>query len=72
MTPIISTTILRTQSDERLVALAKDGHERAFEALVERFHLKPSFAVDSARKYSDAEVAEVRSAATRALSEQRK
>ena len=37
MTPIISTTILRTQSDERLVVLAKDGHERAFEALVERY-----------------------------------
>jgi RNA polymerase sigma factor (sigma-70 family) len=37
LTPIISTTILRTQSDERLVALAKDGHERAFEALVERY-----------------------------------
>jgi RNA polymerase sigma factor (sigma-70 family) len=37
LTPIISTTILRTQSDDRLVALAKDGHERAFEALVERY-----------------------------------
>ena len=37
LTPIISTTILRTQSDDRLVALARDGHERAFEALVERY-----------------------------------
>jgi len=36
LTPIISTTILRTQSDDRLVALARDGHARAFEALVER------------------------------------
>jgi len=44
----------------------------ALQALVERFHLKPSFAIDPTRKYSDAEVAEVRSAATRALSEQRK
>ncbi|HEX3317223.1 MAG TPA: sigma-70 family RNA polymerase sigma factor [Solirubrobacteraceae bacterium] len=37
MTPVISTAILRTQSDERLVALAQDGHERAFEALIERY-----------------------------------
>src|SRR4029079_11797620 len=37
LTPIISTTILRTQSDDRLVALARDGHELAFEALVERY-----------------------------------
>lgn len=44
----------------------------ALEALVERFHLKPSFAIDPARRYSDTEVAEVRGGATRALSEQRK
>lgn len=37
MTPILSTTLLRTQSDERLVALARDGSERAFEAIVERY-----------------------------------
>jgi RNA polymerase sigma factor (sigma-70 family) len=37
VTPLISTTILRAQSDERLVILAGDGHERAFEALVERY-----------------------------------
>jgi RNA polymerase sigma factor (sigma-70 family) len=37
VTPIISTAILRTQSDERLVALAQAGHERAFEALIERY-----------------------------------
>jgi RNA polymerase sigma factor (sigma-70 family) len=29
--------LLRTQSDARLVALARDGHERAFEAIVERY-----------------------------------
>src|SRR3954454_20024729 len=32
-----SIVLLRTQSDERLVALARDGHERAFEAIVERY-----------------------------------
>jgi RNA polymerase sigma factor (sigma-70 family) len=37
VTPLLSTAILRTQSDERLVALARDGHERAFEALIERY-----------------------------------
>src|SRR4051812_38870922 len=29
--------LLRTQSDARLAALARDGHERAFEAIVERY-----------------------------------
>ena len=37
MTPIVSTTLLRTQSDARLLGLAADGHERAFEAIVERY-----------------------------------
>ncbi|MBU3674643.1 MAG: sigma-70 family RNA polymerase sigma factor [Solirubrobacteraceae bacterium] len=37
MTPHISTTLLRTQSDERLARLAAEGHERAFEAIVERY-----------------------------------
>ena len=32
-----SIVLLRTQTDERLVALARDGHERAFEAIVERY-----------------------------------
>src|SRR3954466_7739199 len=35
--PSPSSVLLRTQSDERLVALARDGHERAFEAIVERY-----------------------------------
>src|SRR5829696_252910 len=37
MTPIVSTTLLRTQSDARLVELAREDHERAFEAIVERY-----------------------------------
>src|SRR3954451_15232017 len=32
-----STVLLRTQSDERLIGLARGGHERAFEAIVERY-----------------------------------
>ena len=35
--PTPSVTLLRTQSDERLVALARAGQERAFEAIVERY-----------------------------------
>jgi RNA polymerase sigma factor (sigma-70 family) len=37
MKPSISTRLLRTQSDDRLLALARDGYERAFEALVQRY-----------------------------------
>jgi RNA polymerase sigma factor (sigma-70 family) len=35
--PSPSFILLRTQSDDRLVALARGGHERAFEAIVERY-----------------------------------
>jgi RNA polymerase sigma factor (sigma-70 family) len=35
--PAPTTVLLRTQSDDRLVALARAGHERAFEAIVERY-----------------------------------
>jgi RNA polymerase sigma factor (sigma-70 family) len=35
--PSPSLTLLRAQSDERLVELAAGGHERAFEAIVERY-----------------------------------
>ena len=35
--PSPSVALLRTQTDERLVALAAGGHERAFEATVERY-----------------------------------
>ncbi len=37
MTPIALTPVLVTQSDARLVALAQQGHERAFEVLVRRY-----------------------------------
>jgi RNA polymerase sigma factor (sigma-70 family) len=37
MTPSIPLCVLRAQSDARLVELARDGHERAFEALVHRY-----------------------------------
>jgi RNA polymerase sigma factor (sigma-70 family) len=35
--PSPTAVLLRTQSDDRLVALARAGHERAFEAIVERY-----------------------------------
>src|SRR5829696_1013406 len=35
--PSPSLVLLRTQTDARLVALAREGHERAFEAIVERY-----------------------------------
>jgi RNA polymerase sigma factor (sigma-70 family) len=34
---VIGSAILRTQTDERLVALARAGHKRAFEAIAERY-----------------------------------
>jgi RNA polymerase sigma factor (sigma-70 family) len=37
MTPLLSSALLRAQSDERLVELAAVGHDRAFEAIVERY-----------------------------------
>jgi RNA polymerase sigma factor (sigma-70 family) len=38
MSPLaISIRFLQTQPDERLLALARDGHERAFEALIQRY-----------------------------------
>jgi RNA polymerase sigma factor (sigma-70 family) len=37
MSPGIPTRLLATQSDERLIALVREGHERAFEALVHRY-----------------------------------
>src|SRR3954468_1267485 len=35
--PSPSSVLLRTQTDDRLVVLARAGHERAFEAMVERY-----------------------------------
>jgi RNA polymerase sigma factor (sigma-70 family) len=37
MSPSVSVRLLQTQSDARLVAFARDGHERAFEAIVRRY-----------------------------------
>jgi RNA polymerase sigma factor (sigma-70 family) len=37
MSPSVSVRLLLTQSDARLVAFARAGHERAFEALVRRY-----------------------------------
>src|ERR1700704_2525555 len=37
MSPRISIRLLAAQSDQRLSALAGEGHERAFEALVHRY-----------------------------------
>ena len=37
MSPKASTRLLATQSDERLAAMAREGHDRAFEALVQRY-----------------------------------
>src|SRR5437764_11651670 len=34
---LASASLLRVQSDERLVELAREGHERAFEAIFERY-----------------------------------
>jgi RNA polymerase sigma factor (sigma-70 family) len=43
MSPRLSDALLRSQTDERLVALAGEGHERAFTTLVER-HRRPLLA----------------------------
>ena len=37
MTPLLTSALLRTQSDERLVLLVRDGQERAFDAIVHRY-----------------------------------
>ena len=37
MSPWVSARFLQTQSDERLLAAARQGHQRAFEAIVHRY-----------------------------------
>jgi RNA polymerase sigma factor (sigma-70 family) len=37
MTPLFTSALLSTQSDERLVLLVRDGRERAFDAIVDRY-----------------------------------
>ena len=45
MAGVIGTAILRTQTDERLVALARTGHKRAYEVIAERYRGELSRAV---------------------------
>ena len=37
---LAGTSLLKLQSDERLVSLARDGHEQAFAAIVERYQVQ--------------------------------
>ncbi|MHB8491449.1 MAG: RNA polymerase sigma factor [Solirubrobacteraceae bacterium] len=47
MSPLFSDALLRAQSDDRLATLARQGHERAFGVLVERY--RPSLIRVAAR-----------------------
>jgi RNA polymerase sigma factor (sigma-70 family) len=37
VTPWLTDALLRTQTDERLISLAREGHERAFVIIIERY-----------------------------------
>ncbi len=58
MSPGIPTRLLATQSDERLLALVREGHERAFEALVHRYR-KPLLGYCRRLRLSDARAEEI-------------
>jgi len=64
---------LKLLDDNTRQAPGPDSHSTralrnvALEALVERFHLKPSFQIDPAHKYTLAEIDEVRAAAGHAV-----
>jgi RNA polymerase sigma factor (sigma-70 family) len=58
MSPRISIRLLATQSDQRLVALAREGHERAFEALVHRYR-RPLLRYCRGMRLSDARAEDV-------------
>ena len=58
MSPGIPTRLLATQSDERLLALVREGHERAFEALVHRYR-KPLLAYCRRLRLSDVRAEEI-------------
>ena len=58
MSPGIPTRLLATQSDERLLALVRDGHERAFEALVHRYR-KPLLGYCRRLRLSDARAEDI-------------
>ncbi len=58
MSPGIPTRLLATQSDERLLALVREGHERAFEALVHRYR-KPLLGYCRRLRLSDARAEDI-------------
>jgi RNA polymerase sigma factor (sigma-70 family) len=58
MSPGIPTRLLATQSDDRLVALVRQGHERAFEALVHRYR-KPLLGYCRRLRLSDARAEDI-------------
>jgi RNA polymerase sigma factor (sigma-70 family) len=58
MSPRISIRLLAAQSDRRLSALARDGHERAFEALVHRYR-RPLLRYCRSLRLSDARAEDV-------------
>ncbi len=58
MSPGIPTRLLATQSDERLLALVREGHERAFEALVHRYR-KPLIGYCRRLRLSDARAEDI-------------
>jgi RNA polymerase sigma factor (sigma-70 family) len=51
MSPRLSDLLLRSQSDERLVSLARAGHDRAFDAIVQRY--RPELSALARRLTSD-------------------
>ncbi len=57
MSPWLSDLFLRSQSDERLVALARAGHERAFAMIVERY--RPELLALARRLNSDGRAEDV-------------
>ncbi len=58
MSPGIPTRLLATQSDDRLLALVRQGHERAFEALVHRYR-KPLLGYCRRLRLSDARAEDI-------------
>lgn len=58
MSPGIPTRLLATQSDERLLTLVREGHERAFEALVHRYR-KPLLSYCRRMRLSDARAEDI-------------
>jgi RNA polymerase sigma factor (sigma-70 family) len=57
MSPRLSDLLLRSQSDERLVGLARAGHDRAFATIVERY--RPELLAMARRLVSDGRAEDV-------------